>query len=103
MAFDYFYTKQATFTISEYTLDDSGFYEDSEESTVTVNCDVQPLDSKIDIDETGKLIDATYKIFCDCNTSITEDSKCTYDDNDYSVTKITKWDDYYIVYIRAVK
>lgn len=104
MPFSYFYNYQVTFITQDYTFDDeSGFYDNSDDSSVTVDCDVQPLDSKIDIDETGKLINANYKLFCDPNSAITENCKCTYDDVDYSVTQITRWDDYFIVYIKAVK
>ena len=82
--------------------DTTGLYSRAETETITVNCNVQPLDTKTDLDEHGKLIDAEYKIYCDSNSFITSDCMVTYNDKQYKIEKITDWDYYYIVYIKAV-
>lgn len=101
---DWFYDKQITFgkSISEYDAS-TGLYSDDTTGIITVACDVQPLNTKTDLDETGKLIDANYKVFCDSSDFITADCAVTYRDTDYSIVKVIDWDDYFIVYIKAVK
>lgn len=103
--FNYFYSKTVTFSKSGSALNElTGMFEISASNdTLTVDCDVQPLDTKIDIDTTGKLIDAEYKIFCDSDSFITANCQVEYKSAIYSITKITDWDDYLIVYIKAVK
>ena len=102
-AMQYFFDKQVTITKNTNTYDDeTGMYSRAETDTITINCNVQTLDTKIDLDEHGKLIDAQYKIYCNSNSFITSDCTVTYNCKDYVITKITDWDYYYIVYIRAV-
>lgn len=102
-AIQWFYDKQATITKNTNSYDDTtGLYSRAETETITVNCNVQPLDTKTDLDEHGKLIDAEYKIYCDSNSFITSDCKVTYSNKDYIIEKITDWDYYYIVFIKAV-
>lgn len=103
-----FYDKQITFanTISEYDSA-SGLYGKTTTQSKTVMCDVQPLNAIIDLDETGKLIDATFKVFCDIDSFITADCSVIYNQENYSITKFAVWDDpvigYMIIYIKAVK
>lgn len=100
---NWFYNKTITFRKDVNTYnEDTGMYAHTENETITVCCDVQPLDTKTDLDETGKLINAQYKVFCDSNTFITLDCIVHYDGAQYQVVKITNWDDYYIVYLLAV-
>lgn len=102
-AIQWFFDKQATITKNTNSYDaETGLYSRAETETITVNCNVQPLDTKTDIDEHGKLIDAEYKIYCDSNSFITSDCMVTYNDKQYKIEKITDWDYYYIVYIKAV-
>ena len=100
----WFNEKTITIKPLDSTLDDdSGFYTINENNSFDVSCDVQPLDSKVDIDETGKLIDAEYKVYCDRNSAINENCNIVFDSVTYSITKMTRWDDYFILYIKAVK
>ena len=103
-----FYNKTVTIQkqISEYDST-TGLYGDSVSSSITVDCDVQPLNAIIDLDETGKLIDAKYKVFCDIDDFITADCTVTYNQEDYFITKLATWDNsrigYMLIYIKAVK
>lgn len=100
----WFYTKQAIFTNTISALDTTtGLYGVTTSQPVTVDCDVQPLNTTKDLDETGKLIDANYKIYCDKEDYITMDSRVTYNGEEYTISKIVDWDDYLIVYIKVVK
>lgn len=102
-AMQYFFDKQVTISKNTNAYDENtGMYSRAESETITINCNVQPLDTKTDLDESGKLIDAQYKIYCDSNSFITSDCMVTYNGKDYVIQKITDWDYYYIVYIRAV-
>ena len=102
-AIQWYYDKQITIRKKANTYDDvTGMYSRTGSDTITVNCNVQSLDTKIDLDEHGKLINAEYKIFCDSNSFIDDTCVVTYKDKDYKVVKITDWDYYYVVYIRAV-
>ena len=100
---NWFYNKTITFqkVINAYD-DETGMYSRSESETITVCCDVQPLDTQTDIDESGKLINANYKVYCDSNSFITNDCTAHYNGNEYAIEKLTDWDDYFIIYIRAV-
>ena len=101
---DWFYTKSAVFTNTISALDaTTGLYGVTTSQPVTVDCDVQPLNTTKDLDETGKLIDANYKIFCDKSSAITMDSSVAYNGQDYTIAKISDWDDYLIVYIKGVR
>ena len=100
---NWFYNKTITFQKNINTFDDeTGMYSQSASETITVCCDVQPLDTQTDIDESGKLINANYKVYCDSNSFITSDCMVTYNDKQYKIEKITDWDYYYIVFIKAV-
>ena len=100
---DWFYDKIITITTNTSVYDaETGLFDNAENVTLTIPCDIQPLDTKIDVDNLGKLIDAEYKIYCDPNNNINTKCNVTYKGNDYNLVKITDWDDYYILYIKAV-
>lgn len=105
---DYFYNKQATFKkqISEFDAI-SGLFGKTETESKTVPCDAQPLNTVTDLDENGKMIDATYKIFCAIDDFITPDCTVTFNQEEYSITKMQTWDDlilgYMLIFIKAVK
>ena len=100
---NWFYTKEITIRKNNNTYDDeTGMYSRNETQTITISCDVQPLDTKVDIDEHGKLINAEYKIFCDADNFINDSCLVNYNGKDYKIEKLTDWDDYFILYIRAV-
>ena len=99
----WFYDKEIQIGTRNGGLDeDTGLYSKGELESFTINCDVQPLDTTKDVDESGKLIDAQYKVFCDVDSDINIHSEITYKDDLYSIVKITDWDDYLILYIKAV-
>ena len=53
-AIQWFYDKQATITKNTNSYDDTtGLYSRAETETITVNFNVQPLDTKTDLDEHG--------------------------------------------------
>lgn len=71
-------------------------------SSFTVDCDVQPVDtSSVDADA-GVVIDAKYKVFMDKNSNVFNTSCIVYNDVEYRIVKIITWDDYMILYIKAV-
>ena len=72
------------------------------EKRISIDCDVQPLGNEKIYDDTGTLIQAEYQIFCDPNKNIHTHSKVIYKEKEYKISKITDWDDYYILYLKAV-
>lgn len=100
---DWFYTKEITLTKNVNAYDETtGMYSRNTTESITISCDVQPLDTEIDIDDNGKLINAQYKIFCDSDSFINDSCAVTYNSKNYKIEKLTDWDDYFILYIRAV-
>lgn len=84
-------------------MDEStGLYNKGETETFSIPCDVQPTGHGKNFDDAGALIDAEYTIFCDPNDSINEHLTVTYKGDDYTILKIVDWDDYLIIYIKAV-
>ena len=67
----WFYDRQVTFKRTEGEIADDGLYSKSNSTdTLTVDCDLQPVSRDDVIDDSGLILDAEYKIFCDANTFI---------------------------------
>ena len=97
----YDYTIEIVTTSDSYD-DDTGLYTEGEETTISIPCDVQPKGNELVYDDTGKLIEYTYQVYCDPNAAITKNISVRYNNQFFTVEKITPWDDYCILYIRAV-
>jgi len=101
---NWFYNYQISVTkqVNEYDSITGLF--DRADSVVIHNipCDIQPLDVTVDIDTSGKLIDANYKIYLDADPTIDTNCKVSFNNQNFSIVKITDWTDYYILYVKAV-
>jgi len=100
---DWFYDKNVTFKCDDGYIDNDGNYITNQTGELTVACDVQPMDIEVVIkDKMGGFISAEYKVFCDANELIKDCNIAIYNDKEYEIIKITDWDDFYIVYLKAV-
>lgn len=100
--FSDFYNKQITL-ISETAGDMvGGRYKKGETTSKTIDCDVQPADRTKTYSEYGFVTEAAYTVFCDPDKDITEGKTVTYNEVDYTIEKLIDWDDYYILYLKAV-
>lgn len=98
----WFYDKTVEIVNTEGGMIDGIFVNQKKEKRISIDCDVQPLGNEKIYDDTGALIQAEYQIFCDPNKNIHTHSKVIYKEKEYKISKITDWDDYYIVYIQGV-
>ena len=101
---NWFYDKQVTFQcVRSGKIGDDGLYNANETiETLTVNCDVQPVSHDDLVDDSGQYLDAQYKVYCDADSFIKGCSTLIYKDVAYSIKQVIDWDDYFIVFIKAV-
>ena len=93
----YFYDKSVTVVNASTATYNRGILVKGEDTTSTIDCDVQPTNKIKMLKEYGIETDAEYTMYCDVNSDIKLSSKITYNDVSYDVYKIIKWDDYMIV------
>lgn len=67
-----------------------------------VKCDIQPVDTSTVDSDAGILVDAQYKVYMDINNDVFNTSIVIFEGNEYSIAKIIKWNDYMILFIKAV-
>lgn len=100
----YFNDKQITIRKCNSGLnEETGLFNSVSYKSIDIDCDIQPIDTQKDFDDNGKLIDAQYKLFCDNNSFINIHCEVIYKNTVYNITKITDWDNYLIIYIKAVE
>lgn len=80
-----------------------GVYIKGKEILKDIMCDVQPTNYKQFYSEYGYSIDSEYTVFCDVDTDLKAGEIVIYNNNDYSIDKLVDWDDYYILYLKAVQ
>ena len=93
---NFFYDKSVTVVNSTATYD-RGILKKGEDTTSTIDCDVQPTNKIKMLKEYGIETDAEFTMYCDVNSDIKLSSKIIYNDVSYDVYKIINWDDYMIV------
>lgn len=105
---DWFYNTSLTMRADSEILDaDTGVYKPSKSyTTVSFKADVQPADNEKIYDESGKMIEYHYRVYCDKLSSMVSilkkpSAQIVYNSRFFSIEKITEWDDYYIFYIKA--
>lgn len=80
-----------------------GVYIKGKEILKDIKCDVQPISNEQIYSDYGYVLDCSYKAFCDVDTDLKAGATVIYNNNDYSIEKIVDWDDYYILYLKAVQ
>lgn len=80
-----------------------GVYIKGNEITKDIQCDVQPTNKQQVYSDYGYSIDSEYTVFCDVDTELKAGATVTYKNNDYTIEKLVDWDDYYILFLKAVQ
>ena len=77
-----------------------GMYSKDTETVIdTIDCDVQPITRELSNKEYGLDEDVDYTIFCDSNDSLRTGVIVKYDNVNYKIKQIIKWDDYWILIV----
>lgn len=79
-----------------------GVYKEGEPTQKKIKCNVQPSSREMTYGEYGFYIEAEYKVFCYADMDIKEGSTVIYKGAEYKITKLVDWNDYYILYLKAV-
>lgn len=69
----------------------------------TITCDVQPVDRELFYQEYGYFCESEYKVYCDPDCDLEINGHVIYDDEEFIIERIQKWDTYYVLYIHCVK
>ena len=96
-----FYTKTIDILgFADGETNEYGMYVKGEEQTLdTIKCDVQPITRQLANKEYGLDEDVDYTIFCDPHDSLGTSIIIKYNDKNYKIKEVVKWDDYWILIV----
>ncbi len=80
----------------------NGVYQQGEKTQKQIECNVQPSSRSKSYGDYGYYIDAEYQVYCYVDTDIKEGMTAIYNGSEYSIVKLVDWNDYYILYLKAV-
>lgn len=85
---------------TEGYLNDEGRWVKGELKGVkTIECDVQPFSTELARREYGYNEVVQYRVFCDVDEEIEINGTIRYEEEDYKIKRIVKWDSYWILLI----
>lgn len=99
---DWFYDKTITLLINTVGEMVNGVYVKGAPIEKQIACDVQPSSRSETYAGYGFFADSQYTVYCDVDTDIKEGKTVKYNGVEYSIMKLVDWDDYYILYLKAV-
>ena len=68
----------------------------------TIPCDVQPASREQIFKDYGYYIECSQRVFCDVDNDLKAGSLVKYNDQQYEIVKVVKWDTYMDIFIHNV-